>query len=55
MERVTGVASDLAGTVADPKAGLRKLRSKLVAPGTLLVLAVVAAAFPLGRRTGRQS
>jgi hypothetical protein len=53
-ERAITLAGDAAGAVADPKAGLTKVRSKAKSkaksPALLVIAGAIAVAFLIGRR-----
>ena len=53
QERAITTVGDVAGGVADPKTGLRMLRSKAASPRVLLAIAALVAVYLLGRWSGR--
>jgi hypothetical protein len=48
----TSAVGDVAGAVADPKAGSARLRSRLSSPRVLATAAGLALAYLAGRRAG---
>lgn len=52
-ERAVATLSTAAGTAADPKAGARRMRSKLRPASPVLVGTAFAAGFLAGRRSRR--
>lgn len=54
-EKATGLMGDAAGMVADPKAGMAKLRSGARPAPMLMMVAVATVAYLVGRRAGRRA
>lgn len=54
-DRVVSAIGSVAGAVADPKSGLKRLKSALSSPKPLAVGAGLAAAYALGWRRGHRA
>ncbi|XVQ82124.1 hypothetical protein ACQP2K_25030 [Microbispora siamensis] len=54
-DRLVSAIGSVAGAVADPKGGLKQLKSAMSSPKRVAVAAGLAAAYVLGWRCGRRS